>query len=591
MALKPIDKMEKETIVIKVLKDSILKELLILNQVLGQSSYVTNIEDLFNSIEETNEIFEDVEKIEFIRTRSPNVAKALDITTSWKEMKLESITQLRQNEALFRDEVVEIFIYQDTFSFVKIYQDKEYIGSAEEYNRIKFYAAMTDFLYSHNVYENVLYSALSVIENQFVTIENEVEKIKRKIIMIIIGTIIIILAIIFKISSIFANRIVININSIESSITKLKDGNLTSISAINTKDDLSRLNKNLISFQNTLKCIIDRIKVVSDENLSVRDKLIKQVEETEASSKFITKSSERMSADIENLDATANDSNQAVELIIEKIANLNESILEQTAMVEKSTVAVNEMIASITNVELVTSRKLNSLETMIISIKDGNTQLNDTSLSIKKINDNIDSIQNMIILIQSISSQTNLLAMNAAIEAAHAGDYGKGFAVVSSEIRKLAEASSRSSKEIGLSLNEIIENILQANSSSDTTKDSFSKIIIDVEELLESINEISHSMVELKTGGNNILMSMNSLQTMAIDVRNLSGEMTDQSKTLKSSAEQVQVISTSVRSGVNQVSDGIIGISAAISIIQDMTESIGSVAERIGDELVFFKTL
>ncbi|MDC7233008.1 MAG: methyl-accepting chemotaxis protein [Spirochaetales bacterium] len=590
MIMAPIDEIRKEQQILSDLKDSMQTERILMNKMLGQAPYVRMFEDLLSSIEATNDQFERLESITLLREMSVDISDSIDIILRLNAMKLDRLESFKKADASFRKSVEETYIFINSFSFTKIYNAKRFRDLHGTQADARFGLSFTNFLSQHSIYENVLESSVNVINEQFQFVDAEIKKIEERSLLLSFIGLVVILILVFLGAIIFTNQIVRNIKSIEGSIGRLKDGDLREVGKVTSKDDLARLNSNLSTFQNSIKGIIDRIKGVSDENLSIRDQLIKQVEDTTQTSRSIGISAQEIKADVHQLDETSKSSYEAVEVISSRIENLNQSILEQTSMIEESSAAVNQMMASIANVEQVTVKKLGSLESMVSSMDEGNHQLKDTTDTITRINNSIDAIRNMISVIEDISSQTNLLSMNAAIEAAHAGEYGKGFAVVSDEIRKLAEASSQNSREIGSSLNEIIENIRAATESSDVTLSTFTKTVSEVEDLFSSMNEIGQSMVELKSGGDQILSAMSSLQTMSVEVRQDSESMTEQSQTMIQAVESVQAISGSVNAGVNQVSSGIETISGAIDRIQNMTDTIGSVAERIGSELQFFKT-
>jgi len=257
------------------------------------------------------------------------------------------------------------------------------------------------------------------------------------------------------------------------------------------------------------------MKNLSFRNTEVKGELIATITETSAAAEQISANLQSINGQMKNLDGNISKSSNDMVEISSFIKDLNEHIFEQISMVEQSTASVTEMIASINSVSTLTDKNRSAVEVLVKTADDGGKNLQDTTSIIANINSSISEIYGMVSVIQKISSQTNLLAMNAAIEAAHAGENGKGFAVVADEIRKLAEASALNSKEITKNLKDIIARIENASVSGQKTSSSFEKISDNIKSFTEALITISSSTSELNIGGQQILEAMTSLSELS----------------------------------------------------------------------------
>lgn len=218
----------------------------------------------------------------------------------------------------------------------------------------------------------------------------------------------------------------------------------------------------------------------------------------------------------------ASDGVNSISKLMKSVVNLIVDI--QSASVEESTSAIEEMMASLNNISRITEEKRGLSDQLLSLSKLGSDDMESTISSIRQVSNSAEVVMDMIHVITEVAAKTNLLAMNAAIEAAHAGNAGKGFSVVADEIRKLAETTDEQVKSISLSISDIAGKMKFADDTTVKTGVSINKVIEGIEDVANSMTEISNSITELSVGGHQILEAMNSLRKSTVDVKDGSAE-------------------------------------------------------------------
>jgi methyl-accepting chemotaxis protein len=264
---------------------------------------------------------------------------------------------------------------------------------------------------------------------------------------------------------------------------------------------------------------------------------------------------------------------EAVKDIKTSIDQLTELIEEQTENVNTSSSAIEEMTANINSVTNTLIANSKNVEALIEASENGKTGLNTVAEKIMEIAKDSEGLLEINSLMNNIASQTNLLSMNAAIEAAHAGEAGKGFAVVADEIRKLAESSGTQSKTTATMLKSIKALIDSITKSSNEVLARFEVIDSGVKTVSEHELSIRRAMEEQKSGGQQILVSIGRLKDITSSVKTSSDNMDKTGEELIEKTNEFINISNQVVTGMNEIVDGAIKeIQVSVKHVNEMSE-------------------
>ncbi|MCL2231615.1 MAG: methyl-accepting chemotaxis protein [Treponema sp.] len=209
---------------------------------------------------------------------------------------------------------------------------------------------------------------------------------------------------------------------------------------------------------------------------------------------------------------------------------LNGHVTEQAAAVTESSAAIEQMIANIRSVTSTLQRNTKNVEELQEASEVGHTGLSGIVADIQGITAESESLLEINSVMQNIASQTNLLSMNAAIEAAHAGEAGRGFAVVADEIRKLAESSAARSKTISSVLKKIKSSIDTITKSTEGVLRKFDAIDEGVKIVAGQENNILNAMEEQGQGSRQILHAMGQLKEITQKVKEEAYQMVESSR-------------------------------------------------------------
>jgi len=350
------------------------------------------------------------------------------------------------------------------------------------------------------------------------------------------------------------------------------------------KDETGELARALNSMTSDLAGNIVAIRKVGDDLLHASNDLHTEMDGTSKTVTTIKDIVSEVQNAVETQAQGASETSKTAGNILLTIQQLDELILSQSSNVTESSAAIEQMIANIKSIRGKADRMNTAFSSLDRASTDGRVKLSTMLDLIREIAKQSEKLKEANLAIKAIAAQTNLLAMNAAIEAAHAGDSGRGFSVVAEEIRKLAEMAASQSHEIASDIDAIKKNITHTESASGESEASFAFILSQINTLGSYETEIQQAIVEQNEGSQQILEAIGNINTITSSVRENSQNVLQGGKAINEEMEKLAAMSEQVKSRMAEVIQGTASIGKSVDRTQEFSLKNRELANQLASE-------
>ena len=367
------------------------------------------------------------------------------------------------------------------------------------------------------------------------------------------------------------------------------EGDLTHVIPVNGNDEIARM---AIYFNETLekiKKMVINIKAEAGMLSDLGRDLASNMNETAAAVNEITANIQSAKDRMINQSTSVSETNATMEQITLNINKLSDHVEKQAVTVSEGGSAIEQMLANIQSVTQTLVKNGENVKELTNASEVGRTGLEEVAEDIQKISRESEGLLEINAVMENVASQTNLLSMNAAIEAAHAGEAGKGFAVVAEEIRKLAESSSEQSKTISDVLQKIKNSIDKISVSTDNVLQKFEAIDTRVKTVAEQEESIRYAMEEQSEGSKQVLEAVSLVNDVTQLVKAESMEMLMGSREVIREAANLEKVTQELTGGMNEMALGANEINIAVNSVNDLSLKNRDVITSLVQEVSRFK--
>jgi methyl-accepting chemotaxis protein len=368
------------------------------------------------------------------------------------------------------------------------------------------------------------------------------------------------------------------------------EGDLAKELEISSKDEIGMTATSFNLFLRKLRSMIANFDSVGAKNETIATDLSGSAVQLSATVTEITATMESFMQMQQRLDGEIRESATALESISLSVAETSSLLGDQGNLIEKTSGNVQGFIASVDGVAGIAAEKQKLATRLGQEANEGSREMDETSEEISGVYAAADSILGMLEIIDEVAEKTNLLAMNAAIEAAHAGESGKGFAVVADEVRRLSIETSDNASSMEQTLRDAITKIRRAAETTERTNVTIKRLIDGIIQIDEAMSGIGQTLAKLSEGSGAIYEGLDRLGNMAERTGESMRTVSGATDTIKSSISAIENLSATNVAGLREMSKGMCEVSDSVVSLSEAGRVNADSVRLLKEEISRFRS-
>ena len=371
-------------------------------------------------------------------------------------------------------------------------------------------------------------------------------------------------------------------------LARVGRGDMMTITGLSGKDEMGRMGASVDALITEMRRLIETVKSKTRELEDTGQALASNMTQTGAAVLQINSNISNTRGQLDEQSESVHEVSVAIEELARSVDSLSNRIAGQSDIVTQSSGSMEEIIASVEAVARATAAATRASEELMSEGGEGKSRIDEAGDSVREIVRHSENLAEAARVISEIATQTNLLAMNAAIEAAHAGESGRGFAVVADEIRKLAEQSTAQAKDIAGGLGSVSEAIGKVESASLSAVEAFAAVLGRSEALGSEIHRIDDAMTEQRDLGQRVLADLSGLKDITREIAAGAEEMKTGNRTILDQVDRLTAVNKLVLQNNVEITLGTKEINDAVAATTDLSAQTAVLIKEVSSALDAF---